>query len=193
MDKLMNFPRAGAMALIATLAACGGSSGGSDNPVAEYGSDSARASRLVAQTANMTQTAAAAMPTTGRAEYDGVVGMAFGGAPGSLARAQMLGEVDLNADFARGTISGEMDDFTTADGRELSGSLRVNGGRISGSDFKANVNGRLTGAGKVPGNVSGRVDGDFLGAGANAIRGTGTATSSQGTVGMIFRGTRDRD
>ncbi|MTH79790.1 hypothetical protein [Paracoccus aestuariivivens] len=194
MNNTMTFPRIGALTLLATLAACGGSGGGdNDNPAAEYSSDSARAARLVAQTANMTQTAAASMPMTGRAEYDGVVGMAFGGTPGSLAASQMLGEVDLNADFGRGTISGEMDDFTTSDGRELNGELRVTGGRITGSDFGANINGRLTGPGNVPGNVSGQVDGDFLGAGANAIRGTGTGISDRGTVGLIFRGTRDRD
>lgn len=188
----MKHPRA--LLLFVTLAACGGG-GGSDGAesLRDYGSDSARAAQLVDSTARLTQTAAAAMPTTGSAEYDGIVGMAFGGQPASLAKADLLGEVDLRANFATGRVTGELDDFHTADGRELEGELRLGNGRIRGSEFDADLDGRLTGGGNAPGAVSGRLDGRFLGAGADALSGTGTGTSDQGGLGMIFRGERDRD
>ncbi|MFE3838511.1 transferrin-binding protein-like solute binding protein [Pseudogemmobacter sonorensis] len=182
------FPTLSALCL---LAACGG--GGSDNPAADYSSDAAGADRLTAETASLTQTAAASMPTTGRAEYDGVVGMAFGSTPTTLSSAEMLGEVDLTANFATGQITGEFDDFNTAAGQELNGTLRVSNGQIVGNAFSADIAGNLTGTTSAPGAVSGSVSGDFLGTNASAIEGTGTASSTAGDLGLVFVGTLDRD
>ncbi|MDR5654188.1 transferrin-binding protein-like solute binding protein [Ruixingdingia sedimenti] len=176
---------------VTALSACMG--GGSDNPAAEYAADSARGAGLVTLTDGLDPTPAGAMPAQGWAEYDGIVGMAFGAAPESLAAADMIGELDLRADFARGTISGELDDFNTSDGREVYGALRLSGGQIAGSGFSANIDGRLTGPASAPGTVSGTIGGDFLGAGADALAGTGTATSTAGGLGVVFRGVRDRD
>ncbi len=172
--------------------------GGVENPAAEYLSDSIRADRLTAETTGLVRTAAASMPTTGRAEYEGVVGMAFGAAPTDIATAQMLGEVDLTANFANGEISGEFDDFNTATGHELDGRLQVSKGIITGSGFTADIAGNLTAGststpGTVPGAVSGSVSGEFLGTNAGAIEGTGTATSTGGTLGLVFIGVQDRD
>lgn len=183
-----------ALSTVVLLSACGGSGGGgSDNPATDYRGDAARADRLVAETTGLGQTAAAAMPTRGRAEYDGVVGMAFGGAPHSLASAEMLGEVDLTANFGTGRISGEFDDFNTASGQEMQGELRLSNGRISGAGFTADIAGNLTGTTNAPGAVSGAIDGDFLGSNAAAIEGTGTATSGAGSLGLVFVGRQDRD
>ncbi|NPD16822.1 hypothetical protein HOY34_16640 [Xinfangfangia sp. D13-10-4-6] len=181
-----------ALAVLSLMTACSGG-GGDDSPTVEYASDAANAARLVAETANLSQTSASSMPVTGRAEYDGVVGMAFGGAPASIASAQMLGEMDLTANFATGQISGEFDDFNTAAGQELNGALRVTNGRITGNGFAADINGNLTGAGTAPGAVTGAINGDFLGTNAAAIEGTGSATSTAGNLGLVFVGTLDRD
>ncbi|VDC29186.1 transferrin-binding protein-like solute binding protein [Pseudogemmobacter humi] len=179
------------IASAAALSACAG--GGSDSPAAEYAADSARGAGLVVQTDRLAPTPAGAMPARGSAEYEGIVGMAFGAAPASLASAQMIGELDLRANFASGTITGELDDFNTSSGQEMHGTLRLSGGQIAGSGFTADIDGRLTGPAGAPGNVSGAIDGDFLGAGADALAGTGTATSDAGRLGLIFRGVRDFD
>ncbi len=183
---------AAALSSLTLIAACGGGRG-SDNPAAEYSGDSARAGRLIAETAGMSQTAADSMPTTGRAEYDGVVGLAFGSAPASPASADMLGEVDLTANFATGRVTGEFDDFNTASGQEVQGELKVSNGQIGGAGFTADIAGNLTGTATAPGAVSGSVSGDFLGGNAAAIEGTGTATSDAGALGVVFVGTRDSD
>ncbi|MGP9804113.1 transferrin-binding protein-like solute binding protein [Paracoccus sp. NSM] len=174
------------------LAACSGS-GGSDNPVAEYAEDAARAERIIDDTERLNGTSAAAMPVRGRAEYDGVVGLAFGGAPASLERAEMIGELDLDADFGTGTISGEMDDFNTRDGRKLEGELRISDGRITGSGFSGATSGALTGGSDAPGRIDATFSGEFLGSDADAIAGTGSGISAGGNVGLVFRGLRDRD
>ncbi|MFV0408261.1 MAG: transferrin-binding protein-like solute binding protein [Paracoccus sp. (in: a-proteobacteria)] len=192
MKRMTIFVAAGSLSL---LAACGGSGGGggSDSPANEYSEDAAHAGSVIASTASMNRTSAASMPTTGRAEYDGVVGMAFGGAPGSLANAQMLGDLDLDANFANGTITGEMDDFNTSDGQRINGELRLTNGAITGSQLSAGVSGNLTGGSTSPGAVNGSVDGEFLGNGASAVQGSGSATSTGGQLGIIFTGVKDND
>ncbi|MGR3197522.1 MAG: transferrin-binding protein-like solute binding protein [Paracoccus sp. (in: a-proteobacteria)] len=179
-----------AIGALMTLAACGG---GGEDSVAEYADDAARADRIIDQTERLTRTLAAAMPTRGRAEYDGVVGLAFGGAPDSLQSAQMIGDLELDADFGAGTIRGEMDDFNTRDGRELDGELRIGNGRITGSGFTGTASGTLTGGAGAPGAVGAAIGGEFLGHGAEAVAGAGTGTSAGGDVGLLFRGVRDRD
>lgn len=174
------------------LTACGGGDGG-DNPVADHAENSAKVSRIIASTSALAQTSAASMRVTGRVEYDGVVGMAFGGAPASLQTAEMIGDLDLDANFGAGTITGEMDDFNTRDGRELQGELRVTNGTISGSEFSGNAGGTLTGGASAPGRVNATIGGEFTGQGASALAGSGSGTSAGGNVGLIFRGVRDRD
>ena len=129
------------------LAACG--SGDNDDPLADYNDDAARAVRIVAETQNLAQTSAALMPVRGRAEYDGVVGLAFGDESASLERADVIGDLDLDADFVAGTIRGEMDDFNTRGGRELQGELRVTVARIDGSGFSGTARGTLVGGART--------------------------------------------
>lgn len=180
--------------VLSVLAACsGGSGGGGDNPVAEYASDSGRAARLVAETSASSSTGVAGMPTQGRAEYDGIVGMAFGGQPASLSEAEMIGEVDMNANFATNRITGELDDFNTRSGEKIRGELRMTNGQINGSGFSSDISGRLSGGSRSPGNVSGNISGDFLGENAASITGQGSATSDGGRLGLSIVGRRDRD
>lgn len=171
----------------------GGTGGATSEAARDYSENTARAAQIAAATAVLGQTPVASMPASGRAEYDGVVGMAFGAAPSAVAGAAMIGDLDLDANFATGRITGEMDDFDTSDGRALNGQLNVSNGTISGSTFTGTIAGNLTGSGTVPGAVNGTINGEFLGADAQAIQGTGTGSSTAGTVGLIFQGQRDYD
>ena len=137
------------------LAACGSGGGDNDDPLADYDDDAARTVRIVAETQNLAQTSAVSMPVRGRAEYDGVVGFAFGGGPASLEKSDIIGVLDLDADFAAGTIRGEMNDFNTSYGRDLVGELRVTDDRIDGSDFSGTARGTLAGGVDAPGRIAG--------------------------------------
>ena len=86
-----------------------------------------------------------------------------------------------------------MDDFNTRNGREINGELRLTNGKISGSKLNAGVSGNVTGGNKSPGAVNGSVNGEFLGNGASAVRGSGSANSTGGKMGIIFTGIRDND
>ncbi|OJH44330.1 hypothetical protein IE00_11195 [Paracoccus sp. SM22M-07] len=175
------------------LAACGSGGGDNDDPLADYNDDAARAVRIVAETQNLAQTSAASMPVRGRAEYDGVVGLAFGDESASLERADVIDDLYLDADFVAGTIRSEMDDFNTRDSRELEGELRVTDGRIDGSGFSGTERGTLAGGADAPGRVDATVQGGFPGLGADDLSGSGTGSSAGGDVSLVFRGQRDLD
>ena len=101
------------------------------------------------------------MPGGGTAEYDGIVGIGARYRDGGVL---MMGDAALTADFGAGTIDGVMDDFVVAeiDGdvdideflmspiRSLfqfetaDGRLDLSNGRITGSDFEADFDGRIT-------------------------------------------------
>jgi hypothetical protein len=129
----------------------------------------------------------------GRAYFDGQVAMAFGGAPAAFETADLLGDVDLEANFANGTIIGWLDDFNTRDGQRIRGDLYLRNGQIAGSDFTAGIDGRLTGPAAAPGNVTGAIEGTFLGAGASGVAGTGTASTESGAATLVFEAAREFD
>lgn len=190
------------------LGACGssgGSSSGSSNAgsggsgsvssaeaAREFTSDLSRGQRLLDTNAALAPTAPDMLPG-GRAWFDGQVAMVYGNAPATFAAADLVGDVDLEADFRRGTIIGWLDDFNTRDGQRIRGDLYVRNGRIAGSDFTGDIDGRLTGAAAAPGNVTGAIEGTFLGQGASAVSGTGTASTAAGAATLVFEAAREFD
>ncbi len=90
-----------------------------------------------------------AAPSVSSATYDGLVGIDL------TAATSLLGRVTLNADFSGGSIAGTAGDFSVMDDtsadvsspiENLSGSIPITGGVITGSDMTANMNGSVTGA-----------------------------------------------
>jgi hypothetical protein len=198
----MNAKRTGSFLLAAlALGACGsdggvasGTSGtvSSTEAAREFSSDLSRAERLLGTNAALAPTAPDMLPG-GRAEFDGQVGMVFGSAPATFQAADLVGDVDLIADFRTGTITGWLDDFNTRDGQRIRGDLDLRNGRIAGNAFTADFTGRLSGAPAAPGNVSGAISGSFLGAGADGVSGTGTASTGSGAATLIFEAAREFD
>jgi hypothetical protein len=204
----MDAKRSGFFLLAAlALGACGssGSNGGgsgaassasgtvsSTEAAREFTSDLSRAKRLLDTNAALAPTAPDMLPG-GRAEFDGQVAMVFGTAPATFQAADLVGDVDLNADFRTGTITGWLDDFNTRDGQRIRGDLDLRNGQITGNAFTADFDGRLFDAPAAPGNVSGAIEGTFLGAGASGVSGTGTASTANGTATLVFDAAREFD
>jgi hypothetical protein len=202
----MDAKRTGFFLLTAlALGACGSSGGGSSSAATgasgtvssteaarEFSSDLSRAQRLLDTNAALAPTAPDMLPG-GRAEFDGQVGVVFGTAPATFQAADLVGDVDLIADFRSGTITGWLDDFNTRDGQRIRGDLDLRNGQIAGNAFTADFDGRLTGAPTAPGNVSGAIAGRFLGAAASGASGTGTASTADGPATLIFEAAREFD
>ena len=198
----MNAKRTGVFLLAAlALGACGsgggvasGTSGTVSSTAAarEFASDISRGERLLDINAALAPTAPDMLPG-GRAVFDGQVGMVFGSAPATFQAADLVGDVDLIADFRTGTITGWLDDFNTRDGQRIRGDLDLRNGRITGNTFTADFTGRLSGAPAAPGNVTGAIDGTFLGAGTNGVSGTGTASTADGPATLVFEAAREFD
>jgi hypothetical protein len=158
----------------------------------EFTSDLSRAQRLLETNDTLAPTAPDMLPG-GRAYFDGHVAMVFGNGPATFEAADLLGDVDLEANFANGTIIGWLDDFNTRDGQRIRGDLYVRNGQITASDFTANIDGRLTGPAAAPGNVTGSIEGTFLGAGASGVAGTGAASTGSGAATLVFEAEREFD
>jgi hypothetical protein len=182
------------------LGACGSGGGGtsasgtvsSTEAAREFTSDLSQAQRLLDINSALAPTAPDTLPG-GRAEFDGKVAMVFGNALATFEAADLLGDVDLEADFRTGTIRGWLDDFNTRGGESVRGDIYLRNGQITGSDFAADIDGRLTGPAAAPGNVSGAIEGTFLGAGASGAAGTGAASTDGGAATLIFEAARDFD
>lgn len=116
----------------------------------------------------LTVTAAADLPVTGTASYDGTALIALD-APAGGAASELIGTAVLEADFANATISGQADGFygTVAGGEvtAFAGQVFLSQGAIDasgGDQIGADVNGTLQGGGDTL-VVGGTVAGNFLG------------------------------
>ncbi|MFU8863304.1 MAG: transferrin-binding protein-like solute binding protein [Rhodobacterales bacterium] len=170
---------------IATLSACGGSSTGPSSfttagtppPAASnqaaFDERVSRGLALVDKYEDASVTAV--MPTSGSASYSGLAGFSdvrnF-----DVEDVLATADVSMTANFTAGggTVSGDISNFLAIneDNTQIeaySGSLQISGGTIIGSNLVANVGGTLVdpeGAFSVTGNMQG----EFLGAGAEALR-----------------------
>lgn len=103
-----------------------------------------------------------ATPSTATATYNGFVGM------GLDATTSVTGRISLSADFVGGSVTGSASDFSVFDDtaaiavplENLSGTLPVTGGVISGTSMTADMNGTITAAAGTYG-VSSTINGVF--------------------------------
>lgn len=155
--------------IILTLAACGGSSSGGNTIIDTDGVDVpvlppvdtdafttvggalAELEFFVEKSENLILTPIADIPTSGSATYDGVFSLGrieerFPGDPDPDLVDPLIGEVELDVDFQRNTLSGNADNFFD-DTRSVSGSLTISDGEIErsvdGVLFVADVVGEL--------------------------------------------------
>jgi hypothetical protein len=174
------------LCLVASLSACGGS-GTSGGP--SFSSLSSTGQSILSQYGSAPATDVANMPTSGTATYSGVAAYSTdSGDPAYLALyAQTLSQLELNADFGTSTISGRAYNFKTIrPGASIDGQINVNG-TISGNTFNADVSGStresVDAIQNYQVNYTGNVQGEFVGSGADAVRGTGSAIGDAGILG----------
>lgn len=162
------------------VSACGGSetSGGPS-----FSTMSATGNQLLAQYGSAPATDVNDMPQAGSATYKGVAAYSSEFSdPADIAQyADTLSELELNANFATAEMTGRAYNFKNVDPTyTIDGQVNVNG-TITGNTFDAAVSG--TTQESVPGasatvTYDGSVQGEFVGSGAEAVRGDGFATAS---------------
>ena len=207
--------RFGAIGIALTVAACSGGDAKVVNPETPFNDRLDRTEALVGRIADLPGTAFDAMPDTGSASFRGVAGIGLDPVTGRDGdEIGILGDAVLTADFADGSVTGEVTNLQGApDGEDrpeksevfdVDGTLRlgtvVSGiGRDSGlrspNDFGTSVRGtvitpdnryRLQGDvfGKFVGTRVGNPDTDIPMKGLVG-EGGGTATDGAGTEGQF--------
>lgn len=131
---------------------------------------------LSAQQATLTRTAAA-MPTTGTAQYNGFANIGLHTDQDNMWTAAALGEVVVNTNFDAGTLTGTIDNFVYYDQSPISGSMVISNGIITGDTFTAQADGTV--ATSV---LDYDIDGEFYGDNADMMSMFFDGTSTIGGV-----------
>lgn len=129
-----------------------------------------------------TQIPAVPVPTTGTAQFEGIAQVTIaipGSNPGLLA-----GDLTLDANYRRGTVTGDITRVFDSAGESYSSDLDINGS-LRGSDFTpldARLTGTLTDGQSNTWTADAQVDGAFAGPSAEYVAGSinGTATVAGG-------------
>lgn len=107
------------------------------------------------------------LPTTGSAEYEGVL---FVEAPGNV---DILGDIALNFDFAESEFEGQAEDFVDVQGNGYDGDLAIENGFINRSvntatnfTYVGDIGGTITGPDDIDYNVDALILGEFFGSDA---------------------------
>ncbi len=170
---------------LAALGACSDGDDGSGPPTTLAGYD-AEFAELAEDAAGLAPTDPAMLPTTGSADYEGVIRLVPGA--DAFAPERMNGTLDLAVDFGSGAIAGEATDFVTTSGGDevvMEGSLAVTGdlaGDPSGDDVLADIEGLIRIDTRPDEDdegdffVDGTLGGDFLGENGEVIRGDVSGT-----------------
>ncbi|MGZ9809994.1 hypothetical protein ACXN5S_05980 [Pseudoroseicyclus sp. H15] len=150
---------AGALAAALALGACSGQVG----IATQYGDDLAEATALIDRVEEAAPTAPSAMPTSGQATYTGWTGIGIETAP---QETYLLGETELTADFAAGSLAGRAGNFLGRDAENrfdtYDGEILFTGGTITGNLGAVDADGTLTGNGSTI-TVDAEMDGFFQG------------------------------
>ncbi len=171
---------------LVSLTACGG--GGSSSSQTSYIDMLKLGDAIAARRETVVATRPLAMPTTGRATYDGVALFAVGpdafNAPNEAY--DTAGEVEMRADFRSGLVDGEIGNFQHRTDGALDGKLDMSFGRISGNL----VTGTLVGDMEVRGrkrSVIADLLGGFSGSNAEGLSGIIAGdTSNRNEVSGVF-------
>lgn len=155
------------------LAACDSSNDGSS-----FNSMSSRGEALLARVETQSATPVGDMPTIGRATYEGVAGFSTSVSDD----VEVMSEASLTADFASSSISGELTNFRDWENNTIAGKVDIEAGTISGNQFTNNLSGSLNYNGRNE-NVSGVMDGGFVG--ANAGTAVGIIDASVGSLPVV--------
>lgn len=177
-------------AAIVLVAGCGG--GGATGPSFEELSDEFVDLELRSRELLDERFVASDLPTTGGANYNGVIGVLANG-PDEFA---LLGDLQMTASFADDTISGGADNFSDSDGETYSGRIPITNGFIYRDDltefstFEADFDGELVydPTGEVLA-VNTFMQGDFYGDQYEFVGGIVTGNIS-GDGGVVTIGTQ---
>ena len=178
------------LGMVGALSACGGSSTSSSGSLTNASFETlAQSGRsLIAEYGSASPTDVANMPTSGAATYRGVAAYSasFSNPVDIVAYAETVSALEVTADFASSTVSGQATNFQYFDPSvDLNGQINLNG-TITGNRFNASLSGSITesaGGITATGNYTGSASGDFVGASAEGLRGTGVATGDYGLFG----------
>lgn len=161
-----------ALLILCALAACG--EGSDDGEGGErFDELEARSDGLLNEVEELSYTEPASLPTTGAANYEGVVGLNFEAIPDdTLQGYDMAGDLAMTVNFAGAgdQITGTADGFVGIDGEAFDGALIIDEGAINrGGDveteytFGADMAGELTDADGTEWTVDTSLQGDFAG------------------------------
>ena len=156
-----------AVVSLSVIAGCsGGSLGSSFAPVGSGPITNAEIDRITSEIETLFDAFDAtdvtlAVPSTANASYNGFIGVELDFV------TSVTGRMSVDADFAGGSLTGSAGDFSVFDEsgsspvivENLSGTLPITGGVISGTAMTADINGTLaasTGSYGVAGNLSGQ-------------------------------------
>lgn len=118
------------------------------------------------------------MPKNATATYKGVAGFA-----GDVdSDAEVMANVQVNANFANSTVNGRFDNFRTVDNQALPGTVSMATTAISDNIYKSNINGSLNVDGTAYA-VTGQAVGAFANDGATAT--TGVVEGKLGAADFI--------
>ena len=118
------------------------------------------------------------MPKQGSATYNGTIGVS---GIQNFSQPEAVGDIVLVANFDSAAISGTLGGFNSPAGALSGPPLNLSNGFIAGNQIIADVSGEnpLAPAG---GNISGSIQGSFLGANATALAGTFVGSNSSGSL-----------
>lgn len=174
-----------AIPLMAALSACG-SSGGSSSSNASFNDMARKGNALIAKYEDAEPTRVADMPTDLQASYRGVA--AFSDVPDVdyiAENAEIMSDIQLNADFRTGAVDGELRNFRFYDNDRIAGTVAVRNGAISGNMLEADLAGDLTYGGGAE-RVTGALAGMFVGPQAEAVAGAMAGQiGNEGFYGMF--------
>ncbi len=142
------------------------------------GNQSVAASQMLTCVGSLQPTPIAQMPTSGTATYNGYVSGQF--APTAVSTDNIIGDAVLIANFGgAGSVTGTLNNFNSTQQGNLSGTLNLTSGAITGNTVNVSIAGTLTGSANSV---------TFATAGGGGFFGKNAAGFLAGTTGTAITG-----
>ncbi len=187
-----------ALLMVCALAACGETDDDGDNDGNAFESLEARSDALTNEVQDLAFTDPSALPTTGTATYEGVVGLNLESVPDeTLQGYDLAGELEMTVNFAGAgdAITGRADEFVGIDGEEFAGALIIDDGSLdrdadlsSEYTFGADLAGELTGEDGTSRTFDTEMLGDFAGSDHSHAFGVVGGTACTDTACTLVEG-----